>query len=144
MSYSKLTAKISADAMTACASSQHDTYKGRNYGSEKETVSAYSVIAATKSGMREVVTCRVYMGRSRNSSSVWATVWLRGKNYFGSGSGQAGGYGYHKESAAVDTALQMAGVKLSRSVSGTGETQAALEATARALGYSGQLLFVSH
>lgn len=144
MAYAKLTAKIRPDALAACAAGDSRTYAGKNYGQEKETVSAYSVIAATKQGMREVVTCRVYMGRSRNSSSVWATVWINGRSYYGSGSGQAGGYGYHKESAAVDTALAMAGVKLSRSVSGMGETQTALEATARALGYSGQLLFVSH
>lgn len=144
MTYPTLTAKIPAALVEAYKADARDTYAGKNYGHEKETVSAYSVVARTAKGMTEAVTCRVYMGRSRDSSQVYATVWLHGKEYCGSGSGQAGGYGYHKESAAVDTALAMAGVKLSRSVSGTGETEAALKAAARALGYTGELLFISH
>lgn len=144
MTYAKLTAKIPAATVEAYKAHTLDTYAGRNYGNEKELCSTFNVMALHKGRMVEAVTCRVYMGRSRSSSTVHATVWLHGKEYHGSGSGQAGGYGYNKESAAVDTALAMAGVKLSRSVHGTGETREALEATARALGYRGQLYTVTN
>lgn len=144
MTYAKLTAKIPAATVEAYKAGSRDTYAGKNYAGEKETVSSYNVIAVVKGRPVDVITCRVYMGRSRNSSTVYATVWLHGKEYHASGSGQAGGYGYHKESAAVDTALRMAGVKLSRSIHGTGETREALEATARALGYRGQLLTITN
>lgn len=144
MTYAKLTAKIPAATVEAYKADSRDTYAGKNYAGEKETVNSYNVVAVVKGRPVDVITCRVYMGRSRNSSTVYATVWLHGKEYHGSGSGQAGGYGYHKESAAVDTALRMAGVKLSRSIHGTGETRGALEATARALGYRGQLLTITN
>ena len=144
MTYAKLTAKIPAATVEAYKAGTLDTYTGKNYSGEKETVNSYNVVAVVKGRPVDVITCRIYMGRGRNSSTVYATVWLHGKEYHGSGSGQAGGYGYNKESAAVDTALCMAGVKLSRSIHGTGETREALEATARALGYRGQLLTITN
>ena len=144
MTYAKLTAKIPAATIEAYKAHTLYTYHGKNYAYGKETVSTYNVLAVVKGRAVNAITCRVYMGRSRNSSTVYATVWLDGKEYHASGSGQAGGYGYHKESAAVDTALAMAGVKLSRSIHGTGETREALEATARALGYRGQLTTVTN
>ena len=144
MTYAKLTAKIPAATVEAYKADTRDTYAGKNYSGEKETVNSYTVVAVVKGRPVDVITCRVYMGRTRNSSTVYATVWLHGKEYHGSGSGQAGGWGYNKESAAVDTALSMAGVKLSRSIHGTGETREALEATARALGYRGQLLTITN
>ncbi len=144
MTYAKLTAKIPAATVEAYKAGTRDTYAGKNYTGEKETVNSYNVVAVVKGRPVDVITCRIYMGRSRSSSIVYATVWLHGKEYHASGSGQAGGYGYNKESAAVDTALAMAGVKLSRSIHGTGETREALEATARALGYRGQLLTITN
>lgn len=50
-----------------------------------------------------------YMGRSKNSSVVYCNVWIPGVC---SGTGQAGGWGYHKESAAFADALKSAGVEL--------------------------------
>lgn len=147
MTYAKLTAKIPAATVEAYKAGTLHTYAGKNYSGDKETVSScnvVAVVAVVKGRPVDVITCRIYMGLSRNSSTVYATVWLHGKEYHASGSGQAGGYGYNKESAAVDTALSMAGVKLSRSIHGTGETREALEATARALGYRGQLLTITN
>jgi hypothetical protein len=115
---------------------------GKNYS--KETISTYNIVARTARGLTNCITCRVYMGRSRNSSTVYASVWLYGKDCYGSGSGQAGGYGYHKESAAINDALQSAGIVLSSSVHGTGEHEDALKATARALGYTGELLVITN
>lgn len=84
---------------------------GKNYGSEKEMVSCYSVIGTYKGQLRESVTCRVYMGRSKSASSVYASIWVAGSVY-ASGTGTAGGWGYHKESAAIASAISSAGIEL--------------------------------
>lgn len=117
---------------------------GRNYSGQKEMCAAYSVIASTRAGMVECITCRVYMARSRNAMAVYASIWANGRDVWTAGTGSASGYGYHKESAAIDYAISSAGFKLSRRVDGTGEHEAALLACARALGYSGRLLIVRH
>lgn len=83
---------------------------GRNYGDIKEKTSQWLVI--DKKTERTIIDCRVYMGRSSNSSQVYASVWIMGNNYYVAGTGVAGGYGYHKASAAIDSALSSAGIKL--------------------------------
>lgn len=42
----------------------------------------------------------------------YCCLWIHGENIWFSGKGQAGGYGYHKTSAAFQGALDSAGVKL--------------------------------
>lgn len=84
--------------------------KGYNYGNTKEKTSHWLVI--DKKTERTIIDCRVYMGRSANSSQVYASVWINGDNYYIAGHGQAGGYGYDKASAAIASALSSAGIKL--------------------------------
>ena len=81
----------------------------RNYGGEKETVSKFVVMDKTG---KEFVDCRVYMGRSRSASTVYASIWVHGNGVYTSGNGSAGGYGYHKESAAIQDAITSAGIEL--------------------------------
>lgn len=76
----------------------------------KEMVSAYSLITLHEGKLREAITVRVYMGRSNSASVVYACVWIHGPNKHISGRGQAGGYGYHKESQAIADAFSSAGV----------------------------------
>lgn len=91
----------------------------KNYNNDREKVSHYLIV--DKNTERAIVDCRVYMGRSTNASTVYASVWIRTKenkkpahwDYAGtSGTGSASGYGYHKESAAIAHALDGAGVQL--------------------------------
>lgn len=86
----------------------------KNYGGEKETISKYVILARTThcKELREIVDCRVYMGRSRNSSTVYASLWVNTFDAHTSGTGSAGGYGYHKESAAIQDAITSAGIEL--------------------------------
>jgi len=84
----------------------------RNYGNEKETVNKFVVLGKINGELREVVDCRCYMARSASASVVYASVWVHGNNIYTSGKGSAGGYGYHKESAAVGSALSNAGIEL--------------------------------
>lgn len=83
---------------------------GKNYGDTKEKVTQWLVI--DKKTERTIIDCRVYMARSANSSQVYASVWISGNNYYIAGNGFAGGYGYHKVSAAIASALSSAGIKL--------------------------------
>jgi hypothetical protein len=124
----------------------------------KELVSAYSLVVRLPSGeMREVVTARCYMGRSASASVVHAVLWVKcADGHWTSGSGSAGGYGYHKESAAIASAISSAGIELKDvgndrkdhwfDLGGTGGSYypQVFEAIARAAGYRGRTLLVSH
>lgn len=126
---------------------------------KKELVSAYSLIVRMPSGeLREVVTAKCYMGRSASASVVYVVLWVRcADGEWTSGSGSAGGYGYHKESAALADAVKSAGIELKDmdrtdrpdrwfDFGGTGESYypQVFDAIARAAGYRGRTLFVSH
>lgn len=89
-----------------------------NMSRDKETVSYYKVI--DKKTERVIVNCAVYMGRSAKAHSVYASLWVHGIQSkpdaweYGetSGKGAASGYGYHKESAAIGSAIASAGIRL--------------------------------
>lgn len=109
---------------------------GKNIHGEKEVVSTYKIV--DKKTEREILICRVYTGRSSSSSTVYASVWAKIKEekvstkampsfmhknkwrpedppyFYGNtaGHGSAGGYGYHKESAAIQDAITSAGIEL--------------------------------
>lgn len=122
---------------------------GRMLDGEKEQIRCYKVIAYKTGGdhwssrphdrnFKEIITVRVWMGRSYSASVVYAACWINAGNNYSSGRGQAGGYGYCKKSAAIGAAFKSAGIKLNKDISGVGESAVrdALEAIARALGYS--------
>jgi len=138
-----------------------EVLNGKNYGGDKELVSAYTVLGKVKGELREVVVVRCYMGRSRNAGTVYASVWVHGDKHC-AGHGSAGGYGYHKESAAIGSAISDAGIELYGSpcqngaekvdfkqrahIDGCGNSAAreAMLAVARAAGARGALFVVSH
>lgn len=115
---------------------------GKNLSCEKEMVQTYNLVAYKKGELREVITVCCWMGRSKSASTVYATIWVRGPDYWTSGHGQAGGYGYHKISAAVGDAIRSAGIELDQSISGVGERAItlAMEAIALKLGYRKTLI----
>lgn len=130
-----------------------------NYGGEKERVTSYTVVGKLGGALRSVVEARFYMGRSRTASTVYCALWVHGESYC-SGRGTAGGWGYHKESAALASAITSAGIKLTGANyshhegrvnfkkpahiggCGSGSMETALKAIARAAGAKGQLLIV--
>jgi len=88
--------------------------------------------------MPEAITARIYGTGSSNTACVWINTTTK-KHPDGlhvSGSGKAGGYGYHRPSAALGQALCNAGFALSESISGRGESamREALLAIAAAIG----------
>ena len=121
---------------------------GKNLSCQKEMVSAMSAVAAVNGKMREVVVARWYMARkSDGASPVYASIWTYDAGFDISGHGRATGYGYHKASAALSTALESAGIVLSERIAGIGDgaIRRALEAIARAIaGDAAEILIINH
>lgn len=103
----------------------------------KEQTSFWRVVALKSGEFKHPITVRVWYGRSRNASTCYAALWASNHTRSLGGSGSAGGYGYHRESAAVDEAFRSAGIKLRLNINGAGESaiRDALTALAVALGY---------
>lgn len=78
-----------------------------------------------------IVDARIYWP----GSVCYACLWVRGKKGWCTGSGKAGGYGYHKPSAALGEAIDSAGIELSEHISGRGDSamREAVEAIAKAV-----------
>ena len=126
-----------------------ETSNARNMGGEKELVSTYKAVAYKGGEFSTPLTIKCYMGRSNSASVVHASIWVHGKGKWFSGHGSAGGYGYHKESAAICDAITSAGIELRGDVYGREDTnkrayiggagdsaiREAIGAITRALGY---------
>ena len=85
----------------------------KNHSGKKELVSSRTLLTVLPDGeIKELAEIRCWMGRSASASTVYASVWVHSPEFWISGTGQAGGYGYHKESAAISEALTSAGIKL--------------------------------
>lgn len=129
----------------------------------KPVVGTASLVAMVNGGLRGVITIKVYMSPSHQASMVYACFWLRASDgTWYSGKGSAGGYGYHKDSAAIAAAVSDAGIELYGSpysnaegdvdmkqrcyFGGTGSSAYPdiFKAIARAAGYRGRMLFIDH
>lgn len=86
--------------------------------------------------MHPAIVARIYWSKG---GTCYACVWIYAhkKGVSVSGGGRATGYGYHKASAALQSALDDAGVQLHENIGGRGESAMvdALGAIAKALGY---------
>jgi len=115
---------------------------------DKELVRSFTVVDGVE-GSR-VVDCRIYCGRSRNSSMVYCLLWTYPISDFlevcNQGHGSAGGGNYDKESASVGEAIRDAGFELSERIDGAGEgaIRSALEAIARELGSTRPIIVASY
>ena len=110
----------------------------RNMGDKKETIKTMVLITCKAGKFLEPVTVRWYMSRSgAGARPVYCSLWVHCSPYHVSGRGKAGGYGYHKASAAFQEACNSAGVELSQPVDGCGDGLAreALFAIGQALGF---------
>ena len=101
--------------MKAIFDQQKHLDNAKNMNGEKELVQRIVVIDDAGS-KQTIVDCRLYMGRSRNASTVYCSIWANGhinnERVWITGHGKAGGYGYHKPSAAMQNAITAAGLTL--------------------------------
>lgn len=114
---------------------------------DKELISAWALVCDVPGrGLIQTAIFRCWMGKSRNASTVYASVWVNdSKNYDStSGHGKAGGGGYHKASAAIGYAIDNAGIKLSQDICGRGDSaiEDVLFAIAAAQGHAGSCCVV--
>ena len=104
----------------------------------------YTLCAIRKGEIKEVLQARIYSTNSRNYACVW--IFSTENTQYASGGGYAGGYGYHRPSAALSAALDDAGIVLSEAIDGRGESamEDALTAIGRALGYRKARIIRAH
>ena len=110
----------------------------RNMGDKKETIKQMKLITHKAGEFKEPITVRWYMSRSGDGASpVYCSLWVHCSPYYVSGRGKAGGYGYHKASAAFQDACDSAGIELSQPVDGRGDesVREAMFAIGAALGF---------
>jgi hypothetical protein len=90
-----------------------------------------------------VIECRLYGTGAKNYACIWVSKEPWG---WSSGSGSAGGGGYHRPSAAAQEAIDNAGFTLSRPIDGRGESAIveALFAIAKVIGVTKPILFHAH
>lgn len=116
-----------------------------NMGDKKETIKTMVLITCKAGEFSEPVTVRWYMSRSGDGASpVYCSLWVRCSPCYVSGRGKAGGYGYHKASAAFQDACDSAGIELSQPVDGRGDelVREAMFAIGAALGFERAELYI--
>jgi hypothetical protein len=92
---------------------------------------------------REPITLRLYGTGAKH----FACLWINHASAFNtSGSGSAGGYGYHRQSSAAEEAITNAGFKLSKPIGGVGNEaiKEALCAIAEEIGLKNYYIVKSH
>ena len=92
-----------------------ESQNARNMEPQKERVNTVRVISrilGTDKGLQTVCEARFYMARrSDGASPIYCSLWVSGAQWT-SGHGRASGYGYHKESSALQSAIDSAGIRL--------------------------------
>jgi hypothetical protein len=97
----------------------------RAHRKENNFLNEFCLISLEKGDFETPVTLRIYGTNSKNSACIWIGGIFAGfDGYYisASGSGSAGGYGYHRPSAAAAKAFESAGVKLPFSIDGRGDS----------------------
>ena len=107
-------------------------------GSYREKPFQESFLFVERESLDVKIDVRIYVTQARN----YCCLWVRGGDGWNSGSGWAGGYGYHRPSAAMQKALSAAGIELDHAIDGRGDSvmQDAIMAIAKHLGWEGKII----
>lgn len=110
---------------------------------ERNIRHGYKAICISEDGkLQELVDLRI----GQTDATAYACVWLHVAGYgtYAYGSGKAGGYGYHKSSAAAEAAFRSAGMIFNQSFSGCGDsmTHEAVQAAGEYLSNGAQVYVV--
>lgn len=97
-------------------------------------------------GIKTVAELRIYGSSTgaTNTACLWVNCSDRGIHC--NGSGVAGGYGYHRPSAAAYRAFETAGIKFNKGIAGVGDSaiKSALMALGASLGYKNCTILKGH
>lgn len=117
-------------------SSLEKSSKPKGFRSSHHKDQLHSSIKVINDSFEEIIDCRLYFP----GTVAYCCLWASNKDKYFSGSGSAGGYGYHKTSAALADAIynlidsiNQETIRLSKSISGVGET--AMEEALLAVAY---------
>lgn len=93
----------------------------------KHFYNGYKVVTIVNGEMVNLVDARLGATDNCHYASVWLNMRYYDNDYYNIygcayGAGKAGGYGYHRASAALESALHRAGVRFSIGCSGMGES----------------------
>lgn len=117
--------------MKATFKPEYNSAVGKIASNRKEKHFNRQLTLVTYDGeIKELVQARFYVTPGRHYCCIWV-------NDNRAGGGFAGGYGYHRPSAALQCALDNAGIVLSEAIDGRGDgaMEAAIMAIGVALGY---------
>lgn len=94
---------------------------------EKHFYNGYKVVTIVNDEMVELVDARLGATDNCHYASVWLNTRYCDNDYYNSngsarGAGKAGGYGYHRASAALNSAFRRAGMRFDIGCSGQGES----------------------
>ena len=114
----------------------------QNIGSKRDRVQHgfYKEIAVIHDERTTPCRFRFY----NTGQTIHCIAWISGSDSYGSGYGKAGGYGYCKESAAMEDALINAGIKMGEHWGGMGDTKQREAAFAVAQKVTGKRKFFLH
>jgi hypothetical protein len=124
-----------------------DGIQARKHRKENNFQESYNLIVKTKdkeNPLKEIASLRIYGTNAMNYACLWIND--SDKNIHCNGSGSAGGYGYHRPSAAAAEALESAGIELSNPIGGRGDSaiSEAMKALAVHFKYKTYLIFKAH
>ena len=92
---------------------------GINIKHRKEGNAFYSYSIIDLDAGKESAALRLYY--SKSGARNYACLWVHCEGFYASGSDYAGGYGYHRPSAAAQGAFQSAGITLAEPIDGRGD-----------------------
>ena len=94
--------------------------QSRNIGAKRDKIADkfYKELAVIHSEHGAVARFWFYC----TGQTIHCIAWVGSRDLYGSGYGRAGGYGYDKASAAMADAIDHAGIKMSQSIAGVGDT----------------------
>lgn len=117
---------------------------GHSIGSNRKEKHFYKQFTAINSELNAVIELCLYATQSTHYCCMW--IHDRKHNIHVSGGGKAGGYGYHRASAAAENAINAAGISLSEHIEGRGDEsiKAAMVAIMNALGYRKHNVIEAH
>lgn len=94
---------------------------------EKHFYTGYKIICIVEDEMITLVDARLGATDSCHYASIWLECFYSNEEFayesgYAYGAGKAGGYGYHRASAALESAFRRAGMRFSVGCSGMGES----------------------
>lgn len=93
---------------------------------ENNFYNQYTAVVFNGKSAYDAVTLRLYATKAKHYCCLWINdnySWVKATrdSYYRSGSGSAGGYGYHRASVAAQEAIYNAGIELSEDIGGRGD-----------------------